>query len=122
MVRIVSPARNEEHAWRREEEMVFEPNRRDVPEASPEVSAAAVAAEDMIQFEFWLGLCSFLVSFVCFVLGSLRVARAQKIYKPIDMQICSKCNTEAAISDFNSFTGEQKTALWASSAEEQAEE
>ena len=59
MVRVVSPARNEEHAWRREEEMVFEPNRRDVPEASPEVSAAAVAAEDMIQFEFWPGLCSF---------------------------------------------------------------
>ena len=47
-VRVVSPARNEEHAWRREEEMVFEPNRREVPEASPEVSAAAVAAVEAL--------------------------------------------------------------------------
>lgn len=59
MVRVVSPARNEEHAWRREDEMLFEPNRREVPEASPDVSAAAVAAEDMVLFEFGLACARF---------------------------------------------------------------
>ena len=58
MVSVVSPARNDEQACSRDDEMVLLPNRRDVPEASPDASAAAaaVAAED-IAFEF--ELCSF---------------------------------------------------------------
>ena len=50
MVSVVSPAMNDEQACRRDDEMVLLPKRRDVPEASPDASAAAaaVAAEDMV--------------------------------------------------------------------------